>query len=262
MSMFERILSASTSSPRKHEPRLLQRAGDQAERLRQHDPLDLPRSRRALVIGDHRVHQRRRMLAHDRDRGVDVAARDRIALLRHRAARSAARRERLVHLGDLVLHHQLDVHRDLAERPAHEAEEGADVSAMVSRTVCQAMSGVPQAQAPSSGRAAFPSRPLDRRERAARAAELADQHARPQLRESLAVTLDAGENRGHLEAERHRDRLLQIAAPDDRRVAVAAREFRERRLRSRRDRPRRARGRRGSAARCAVSVMSCVVAPQ
>jgi hypothetical protein len=30
---------------------------------------------------------------------------------------------RLEHLGHFGLHHQLDVHRDLAERAAHQAEE-------------------------------------------------------------------------------------------------------------------------------------------
>ena len=44
-------------------------------------------------------------------------------------------RERLVHLGDLVLHHELDVHRDLAERPADEAEEAADFGNAVAHRV-------------------------------------------------------------------------------------------------------------------------------
>ena len=37
-----------------------------------------------------------------------------------------------------------------------------------------------------------------------------------------------GQDRRHLVAERHRNRLLQVAAPDDRRVAVALGESRER----------------------------------
>ena len=38
------------------------------------------------VVRDHGIHQRGRVLPHHRDRGVDVAARDGVALLRHRAA--------------------------------------------------------------------------------------------------------------------------------------------------------------------------------
>ena len=97
-SMLARIFAASTSSPSR-----TKRVCFSAPAIRQNasgsdDPLDLPRPGRALVVGDHRVHQRRRMLAHHRDGRVDVARRDRIALLRHRAARAAAVRERLVHL--------------------------------------------------------------------------------------------------------------------------------------------------------------------
>ena len=111
--------------PAQNKPCLLERTGREAKGLRQHDPFDFPRTRRTLVIGDHRVEQRGRVLPNHRDRRMDVARGDRIALLRHRAARAATRGERLVDLADLRLHHQLHVHRELAERSADQAEKAA-----------------------------------------------------------------------------------------------------------------------------------------
>ena len=58
--------------------------------------------------------------------------------------------------------------------------------------------------------------------------ELADQHARAQLLQPLAMALHGGEQRGRLEAEGDRHRLLQVAAPGHRRVAIAPREIGER----------------------------------
>ena len=111
MSRLARIRASSTSSPFEHEARLPQRAGHQAERLRQHDPFDFPRAGRALVVGHHGVHQRGGVLAHDRDR--------RRGCSRRRSGCASAAwcedeprpwRERLVHLAHFGLHHQLDVH--------------------------------------------------------------------------------------------------------------------------------------------------------
>ena len=57
------------------------------------------------------------------------------------------------------------------------------------------------------------------------AGEFADQHARAQLLEPLAVALERGEQGRRLEAEGDRHRLLQIAAAGHRRVAIAPREI-------------------------------------
>src|SRR5213079_627415 len=65
-------------------------------------------------------------LPNDRDRRVDITGRDRVALLRHRAARASARREWFVNFAHFSLHHQLYVHRKLSERAADEAEEAPD----------------------------------------------------------------------------------------------------------------------------------------
>ena len=189
MSMLRRIACGVDLQPLEHEARLLERAGHQAERLGQHDPLDLPRAGRALVVGDHRVHQRRGVLAHHRDRGVDVAARDRVALLRHRAARAAAVSEGLVDLADLGLHHQLHVHAELAERAADQPEEGADLGDVVADRV-PGDHRLLQAELGTQAGLRLHRALLERRERAGGAGELADQHALLQLRQALAMALD------------------------------------------------------------------------
>src|SRR6476659_1214738 len=94
-SMLRRIAAASTSSPS-----TMARACLWAPAMRQHDPLDLPGAGGAFVVGDHGVHQGGGVLAHHGDRGVDVAAGDRVALLRHGGRRAAAVREGLVDLAD------------------------------------------------------------------------------------------------------------------------------------------------------------------
>ena len=170
-------------------PGLLQRTGHEAERLREHDPLDLPRPGGPLVVGDHGVHQRGGVLADHGDGGVDVAAADRVALLRHGAARSAAVRERLVDLADLGLHHQLDVHAELAERPADQPEEGTDLGDVVADRV-PGDDRLLQAELGAQAGLGLHRPGLERRQRAGGAGELADEHPLAQLRQPLAVALD------------------------------------------------------------------------
>ena len=85
--------------------------------------------------------------------------------------------ERLEHLRYFGLHHQLDVHRHLAERASDEPQERADFGDAVAHRV------------PGDGRLAEPKLMhqaglrfhgalLERRERAARTAKFTDQHAR------------------------------------------------------------------------------------
>ena len=112
---------------------------------------------------------------------VDVARRDRIALLRHGAATSRgparrARRPRRPRSASSASRPCASLPSVPPTRPRKQP-----TSAMVSRTVCQAITGWPR---PSSFiRPACVSRRalLDRSERAGGAAELADQHARPQF---------------------------------------------------------------------------------
>src|SRR4030095_11839051 len=69
---------------------------------------------------------------------------------------------------------------------------------------------------------------LDRRQRATRPTQFSDQHARLQLQKPFAVADDRSEDCRHLVAEGYRYRLLQIAATNDWRVSVAARQSGER----------------------------------
>src|SRR6185295_5641638 len=77
-SILARMRAVSTSRPSS-----TNRVCFSAPAVRQDDPFDLPRSRRAFVIGDHRVHQSGGVLANHGHRRMDVAGGTRIALLRH-----------------------------------------------------------------------------------------------------------------------------------------------------------------------------------
>ena len=178
------------------------------------------------MVGDHGVHERGRVLADHRDGGVDVAAADRVALLRHGGARSAAVRERLVDLADLGLHHQLDVHAELAERPADQPEERPDLGDVVP-------DGVPgddrllQAELGAQFRPGSPS-PRSRVTPACRRRRRTPRRAPAR---AAAPAARGGARRReqprHLVAERDGDGLLQVAATDHRGVPVLAGEARQ-----------------------------------
>ena len=205
--------------PRQNELGLLERTRHQAKNLGHGHPFNFPRAGRALVVGHHRVHQRGGQLTHHRDVGVNVKAGNRVALLRHGARRATAGREGLEHLGHFGLHEQLDVHGDLAQRAADDAQKRADFGKVVAH-------GVPRDQRLTEPQLfheaglGFHGAGFQRRQGARSAAEFAHQHARLELLQPLAVALDAGQDAGHLVAKSNRRGLLQIAAADDGRVAV------------------------------------------
>ena len=186
---------------------LRQRAGCQQEDLRQRDPLDLPGTGRPLVIGDGGLQQRGGVLAHQRGGGVDVKARDRIALLRHGARRAARLVERLEHLGDFGLHQELHVHRQLAEGSGHEPEETADLADAVTHRMPSDLR-LAEGKLHHQGRLHLEAVGAERGERPGGAGEFANQHPRAKLGEPGAVALHGGEQRGRLEAEGDRHRLL------------------------------------------------------
>ena len=136
-------------------------------------------------------------------------------------------RVRLVHLADLGLHHELDVHAQLAERAADQPEERAHLGDVVPDRV-PGDDRLLQPQLGAQAGLGFHRAFLQGRQRAGGPRELADEHAVLQLREALAVALDGREQSGHLVAEGHRNRLLQVAAADHRRVAVRLRVARHR----------------------------------
>ena len=102
----------------------------------------------------------------------------RIALLRHGAARAASRFRRLRSLAHLGLHHQLDVGRKFGEGAGHHREEAADLGERVAM-------GMPcdfrlaQVQLLHQFALHFETARAERGKSSDRAAELADQHARP-----------------------------------------------------------------------------------
>src|SRR5207302_6013590 len=59
---------------------------------------------------------------------------------------------------------------------------------------------------------------------AARAAKFADQYARLKLCKTFAMPFNRRENRCHFVPERDGDRLLQVAAPNHRRISIASRQ--------------------------------------
>ena len=133
----------------------------------------------------------------------------------------------LVDLLDLGLHHQLHVEGDLAAYAGDEAEEAADLGDAVAHGVPGDLRLAEAEFLHQPGLHVEPAR-AERGQRAGGAAELADQDARPQLLEALAVALEGGEPGRALVAEGDRHRLLQIAAPCHRRIAVALGEAGER----------------------------------
>src|SRR5208282_950067 len=140
------------------------------------------------------------MLPHYGDARVNVDAGNRIALLRHRRGRTAAVGERLEHLLDLGLHHQLDVEGDFSQRAADEAEEAADLGDAVAHRVPGDL-GLAQAKLRHQRRLHAQSVRAERGERAAGAGELAYQRTRPQFVQALQMTLKTSQPYRALEPE-------------------------------------------------------------
>ena len=100
-------------------------------------------------------------------------------------------RERFVDLADFCLHHQLHVHAQLAERAADQAEEAADLGDVVAYRVPGDV-GLAQAQFFHQPGLRLHRAGGERRQRAGGTGELADQHARAQLRPRVLVGEFAG----------------------------------------------------------------------
>ena len=135
--------------------------------------------------------------------------------------------ERLEHLGDLGLHQQLHVHRDLAERRGDEAEEAADLADPVAHRMPGDL-GLAEAELGHQGGLHLEAVAAERGQRAGRAAELADQDARPSSARRARCRCMAARDGRDLVAEGDRHRLLQVAPPRHRGVAVAPRQVGER----------------------------------
>ena len=204
-------------------PGVVQRACAQRERLRQRDPLRVPRAGRALVVLHHRVQHDRDQLADVPGAGEDELAGDRVALLRHGAAAAASLLIGLRDLADLGLHQERDVGRDLAERAGEQAKEACDLGEAVAADV---PGDGRRAQAELRGEPVHHADAVraERGERADGPAELHHRYFGPEAGEPLGMALQGGEPQRALEAEGDRQRMLGVGAPGHRRVAVAARQ--------------------------------------
>ena len=100
--------------------------------------------------------------------------------------------ERLEDLLDLGLHQELHVERDLAAGAGDEAEEAADLGDAVAHRVPGDLR-LAEFQLLHQLGLDFEAAFAERGQRAGGAAEFADQHARAQLVEPLAVALEGGE---------------------------------------------------------------------
>jgi len=189
--------------------------------------IDLPWAGRALVVGDRGFEQRGDVLAHKCDGGVDIKGRDRIALLRHGARRPAPLVKGLIDLGDLGLHQKLHVHGNLAKGAGQEPEKAGDLADAIAHRVPGDLR-LGEAELLHQRGLHLESVTSERRQRPDCAAELADQDARLELRQPLAVALHRREQRRRLEAEGERHRLLQVAAAGHRSIAIAPGKIRER----------------------------------
>ena len=100
-------------------------------------------------------------------------------------------------------------------------------SAKPSRATCQVETGTPRPSSLAERLLHLEPLVAERGQRAGGAGELADQHARLQLREPFGVAVEHREPDRGLVAERHRQRLLQMGAAGHRRVAIALRQIGE-----------------------------------
>ena len=94
------------------------------------------------------------------------------------------------------------------------------VSATASRATCQVIGGSPRSSSRAYSRRTVEALVAERGQRAGRAAELRDQHARLQFAQALGVAVDHREPHRALVAEGDRQRLLQMRAAGHRRVAM------------------------------------------
>src|SRR4249919_1848855 len=131
--------------------------------------------------------------------------------------------ERLVHFLDFGLHQKFYIKGDLAAAAGDQAQAATDFRNAIAYRV------------PGNFRLAelelfhhlaldFQSIFAERRQRASRATEFADQHARSNFFQALLMPLEGGEHGRHLVAEGDWHGLLQITAASHRRVAIFLRE--------------------------------------
>ncbi len=191
----------------------------QDEDLRQGDLLALPRARRAFVIAHHRFEHERRQRAHAARRGDRVFARDRVALLRHRARAAAAGRVGLEHLADLRLHQQHDVGRELRDAAARDCE-GRRARGQARTVGMPRRVGRPQSELAGECERDGTALRAQRRERSDGAAELHDEGVVARGAQRDERLAERREPHRALVAEGERQRVLEVGAAGHHVVAV------------------------------------------
>ena len=178
----------------------------------------------ALVVLHLRRKNRRREIGRHGGRAKRAGGRHRIALVRHGGGAAAAFARGFEGFADVGLHHQRDVARDLAAGAGEDGEHGGRFRDAVAV-------GVPGRV--GQRQLEFLRQPFrDRQslvaeggERAGRAAELQRQRFAAQPLQPFARAVQRRGIFGELQPERHRQRVLQPGAGDDRGMAVLARQF-------------------------------------
>ncbi len=191
-------------------------------------------------------------------RGQHQLRRDRVALLRHGRGCAAPLYKRLVELGEFGRGHDHDVEGDLAEPAGHQPEE-IDRFGRPSRATCQVETGTPS-PSPRTG-------PADLKSWSPREASAPRRRRTGRPARAASTLRDVRHDHRHCEpyrglvAEGDRQRLLEMGPTRHRRIAVAPRQPGEDAAQRGESSSISARPSRSCRTR-AVSMMSCVVAPQ
>jgi hypothetical protein len=124
---------------------------------------------------------------------------------------------------DFCLHQKLHIECDLAAASGDKPKETSDLRDTVAHCV-PGNFGLGELEVLHQLVLHFQPILAQRGQRSGGAAELADQHARLHLVQSLLMPLECGQHRCHLVAKRDRHGLLQVASPGHRRVTVLFRK--------------------------------------
>ena len=159
------------------------------------------------------------MLPHHLGRRQHQFAGNRIALLRHRAARTAAFHEGLLKFPELCRGHDHHVDGNFAQRAGDERQQ---IDGLGEGVPCHVPGGGRDSQVQLLGQGLLDSEALtpERGQGASRTCERHDLHARTQLGQPLLMAVEHRQPDCHLVAEGHGQRLLQVRPASHRRVAV------------------------------------------
>ena len=238
-STLARMRSGCTRMPVDHARHQVLHVVEQGGRVRQRHALDRRMRDVALVPQRDVLEARLRVAAQQPGEAGDALARDRVALVRHRARSLLAFRERLLDLAHLRALQVADLRREPLERRAGERDRGQHLGVAVTRDDLRRDVLRPQAEA-------LQRRPLDlrpeRRVRPDRAGELSHLRVPERAPQAIGRAPALPRKPRELHAEGRRLRVHPVRAPHAQHVGELARA-RPRARRSARRRPPTARAR-------------------